>query len=202
MNRRLVINRQGSGIMAQQNRIRHARVTGTIRDLESKRIIANNVFDIEPKLWNYIYFPGLDYKSLLNLLITSKTLYKRRSYIYRLIYIKLVNEEIQHETWPFYYGDFGLININFYKTNIDGLRNITGLFLRNKVLYRMLTNHGTMVSESFGKYKKLFMEYFVKNECVCLTCRDGRIKCNPENIDYFINTLCVRFNRIKLNFII
>lgn len=121
-----------------------------------------NVFDIEPREWNRIYFPMLDYKSLLNLLVTSKQLNKQKSIIYRLIYIKIFNEIISEESYHFCISCKGVkeININLYKTNIDEIKNLTRLFFRNNKLFNMLVKHTMSSHKVFKIYRDLFITYF------------------------------------------
>jgi hypothetical protein len=137
-----------------------------------------NVFDIEPREWNRVYFPMLDYKSLLNLLVTSKQLNKKKSIIYRLIYIKIFNEIIPEEIRPFY-GSLKEVNINLYKNNIDEIKNITRVFLRNTQLCSMLIKHAVSDHNDFKMYRRLFIECFHIKPLIPF-----------PNIDCFIKKYC------------
>lgn len=146
-----------------------------------------NVFDIEPREWNRIYFPMLDYKSLLNLLVISKQLNKQKSIIYRLIYIKIFNETIPEESSHFCITCQGdkEININLYKTNIDEIKNLTRLFLRNNELSTMLVKHTMSGHKEFKIYRDLFITYFHT---------EPRI---DYNIDSFVKNYCKSLTTLK-----
>ena len=91
----------------------------------------NIVLFITGKFWKFNYYSSLDIKELLNLLKTCKNLNKQKSYIYKLIYSKL----IFHSSVELY------DNMSIYNKSYVNIKELIILLTNNKILQNMLIRH-------------------------------------------------------------
>lgn len=90
------------------------------------------------KFWKRHYFPSLTTKDLLSLIQTSKHFNKQKKYIYRLIYIKLINfinieEYYDNYDKKFYYPR----DLTIYTTNVNIIIETLTLLNNNTFLKNM-----------------------------------------------------------------